>query len=233
MTAPFSIREAVRFGWEKTRAHSGLVFKCVLTIAALALLQSYFNAQRQIPAAAALDALVSLAQVAVGIGLTVVMLKLAKGEPAAYRDIIPSWQIAWRYVLASVVVGILVLLGYGIPIVLGVFALHSVPSWPGYITAGLLMAAGAVMGTRLMLRYLLVRFAAVDGVHRVGEILRISHRLTRGMLWRLFLFMLVVIGLNILGAAALLVGLLVSIPVTTIALAQVYLELQTREGGAN
>ncbi len=35
MKSPFSIEESLKFGWEKTRAHSMLLFQIILTLFAL------------------------------------------------------------------------------------------------------------------------------------------------------------------------------------------------------
>lgn len=54
------------------------------------------------------------------------------------------------------------------------------------------------------------------------EALRESVRITRDMKWKLFKFNVVLVGIVIVGALCLLVGLLVAIPVTYLALVHVY-----------
>jgi uncharacterized membrane protein len=58
------------------------------------------------------------------------------------------------------------------------------------------------------------------------EALKESSRITKGHLWQLFLFSLTLIGINILGALALLVGLFVSVPVSLLATIHVYRSLE-------
>ena len=54
------------------------------------------------------------------------------------------------------------------------------------------------------------------------DALKESKRLTDGVRWKLFLFSLLVIGLNLLGVLALLIGVLVTMTITFIALAHLY-----------
>ncbi len=44
MHPPFLISEALQFGWEKTKAHSGLLFQVLLTLFALQVLYAVVGA---------------------------------------------------------------------------------------------------------------------------------------------------------------------------------------------
>ena len=57
-----------------------------------------------------------------------------------------------------------------------------------------------------------------------------SHRLTRGHKWQLFGFVLLLLLINLLGLLALVVGLLVSIPVSTLAFVHAYRVLGGKPG---
>jgi len=54
------------------------------------------------------------------------------------------------------------------------------------------------------------------------ESMKESWRVTKGNKWQLFLLFLALIGINLLGVAALVVGLLVSVPITMLAAAHAY-----------
>ncbi|MDE2213012.1 MAG: hypothetical protein KGJ34_00540 [Patescibacteria group bacterium] len=230
MMPPFFIGESLRFGWRTMRLHNSLLLKVVLTLVGLALLRGLFQALVQnAPANIALAILITIIELIFGIGATVISLRLARGEPASYRDIIPSVSTGIRYILASIAAGVIVLLGFLIPILLGSAALY-LPAPFSSVVGGFLVAVGIILGVYLILRYSMVKFGAVDGVHRIGEILRQSTHITRGVKWRLLGFLIVIICLNILGAVALIVGLLVTIPVSMLAAAHVYLKLLERAG---
>jgi len=63
------------------------------------------------------------------------------------------------------------------------------------------------------------------------EALKESWHITYGHKWRLFLLALVILAINILGAMALLIGLLVSIPVSWLAFTHAYRTLAPPVGG--
>jgi uncharacterized membrane protein len=91
------------------------------------------------------------------------------------------------------------------------------------IVAGLILLV--IPGIFLLVRLSMTRFAVVEGAGIIGS-LRRSWRQTRGHGWRLFGFFLTLIGINIVGALLLFVGLLVSVPVSMLAWAHVYHKLK-------
>jgi hypothetical protein len=139
-----------------------------------------------------------------GTGFMLIALRVAKGEHASYKDILPHWRVAWHYFCASAVSGLLIVLGFIALIIPGIY---------------------------LLLRYSMVRFAVLElshaeGAHSITNSMRKSSAMTKGVKWKLLGFTLALIGLNILGALALVVGLLVTIPISAIAYAHVYLKLK-------
>jgi uncharacterized membrane protein len=204
MTRDFSISEALEFGWRKTRAHSGLLFQILLTIFALDI--AYQMVMRVLGGTlegflASLALL--LASVVVGTGFMVIVLKLARGQHTSYKDIVPPARVVVVYACASLVAAAVILVGFVLLIVPGVY---------------------------LLLRYSMVKFSAVDG-SGVTQSLRTSALMTQDVKWHLLGFILVIIALNIIGAVLLLVGLLVSVPVTMLAYAHVYQQLHGRVEG--
>lgn len=201
MTQPFSIGEALRFGWQKTRAHSGVLFQAMVAFFALQVATSIVQRvlEGTLEGFFALLGL-SVLGVFVGTGFTLITLKIAKGETATLRDLLPPGKLVWKYFCASAVSGILILVGLILFIIPGLY---------------------------LMLRFAMVRFAILDGAEIMGS-LDASAQATKGVKGRLLLFFLALLGINILGAVALLVGLLVTVPVSAIAYAHVYLKLKNR-----
>jgi uncharacterized membrane protein len=88
----------------------------------------------------------------------------------------------------------------------------------------LLVIPGIIAGIVFMLATYLV----LDRNLAPIEALKESARLTKGNRWNLFLLFLAIVGLNILGAVAFLVGLLVSLPVTLLALTHAYRTLAAK-----
>jgi len=196
---PFLVGESLQFGWHTMRAHSALVFRVVLTLLALEVARAIVQ---KVLAGSALGLLASLvlfaATAVLGIGATRIALRLAQGHSAHYADIVPPMRLLWPYIAASLLAGLAVIGGLILLILPGVF---------------------------VAVRLSMVRFEVIDGAG-IRESLNKSWALTEGHFWRLFLFMLALIVLNVLGALAFMVGLLISIPVTMLAYAHVYQKLK-------
>lgn len=195
----FTVREALEFGWRTTRAHSGLLFQIMLALFALQVAQAIVD---RTLANTLMGALASLALAVVSVvmsaGFTVVALKLAEGHAAHFSGLFPWNMMVWRFFLSS-------------------------------LLAGLAMAGGLLLlvvpGLILTVRLSMARYAVVEGARPIDS-LKKSWRTTRGHGWHLFGFLLVLLGINIVGAALLLVGLLVTVPVSALAWAHVYLKLK-------
>lgn len=201
MTSSFSIEEALRFGWAKTRAHSGLLFQVLLTLFAVQVVGSIIDKVLHDTLQGILAMIaITIVSVVVGAGFVVILLKIAKGEHAVYRDIVPPARLVWNYFVVSAFSGLITVLGLILLIVPGVY---------------------------LFLRYSMVRFAIIDGAG-IQESFRISARMTEGIKWRLLGLILVFVLINIAGALFLLIGLLITIPVTMIGFAHVYQKLSAR-----
>ena len=195
----FSIGEALRFGWDKTRAHSGLLFQAMLTLFAVqvasAIVQKVLGGTfLGLGATLAL----TVASVILGAGFMQILLKLAHGHAAHYADIIPRARVVWHFFCASFISGVIVVVGFIALIIPGIY---------------------------LALRLSMVRFAVLDGAG-ITDSLRQSGKETHGHKWHLLGFFLTLVGLNIIGFLALYIGLLITVPVSGLAWAHVYLKLK-------
>ncbi len=201
MEQAFSIEEAIKFGWAKTKQHSVLVFQVVLTLFALNIAQAIVQkVLEHSPSGAGAYLVLSIVSFIVSVGAARIMLHLARGEHASYSDLIPPWNLAWKYFLLGLLLGLIVIGGLILLII------------PGFYFA---------------IRYSMSGYALIDGVG-VTDSLRMSTKLTQDVKWHLVGFILIIVLLNIVGALLLGVGLLVSTPVTMIAFAHVYLKLKAR-----
>ncbi len=194
----FSISESLQFGWHKTREHSGLLFQTLLTfftiqVAYSIVVNTIGHSLQGVLAAIALIVL----DIFLATGFTIIVLKIARGEDAYYKDLFPPLTVVVTYTFASLLASIIIAVGFVLLIAPGIY---------------------------FLLRFCMVRFAAVDGVS-IMESLKRSTRMTQGVRWHLLGFLLVLIGLNILGAILFLVGLLISVPVTMLAFAHIYQKL--------
>ena len=82
-----------------------------------------------------------------------------------------------------------------------------------------------IPGIYLAIKFQFYSFLIVDKNMGVMDSLKKRSAMTEGVKWKLLLFALVLGGINILGALCLLVGLLVTIPTSTMATVYVYRKL--------
>ncbi len=199
MQHSFSIKEAIRFGWHTTRAHSALLFQVVLTLFALQVANAVVQKVLEGTALGLMASIVlNVAMFVLGIGATRIALHLARGSHAHYRDLMPPTKLLWPYLAAAILSALAVIGGLILLII------------PGFWVA---------------LRLSMVRFEVIDGAG-IKESLHKSWALTHGHALKLLGFLAVIALINILGAILLMVGLLVTIPVSMLAYAHVYLKLK-------
>lgn len=246
MTHSFSINEAIRFGWHTLKSHSALVFQVVLTMLALEVASAIVQ---KVLVGTALGTIaytvLTLVQAYIGAGAMLIALRLSRSEHAHYRQLFLDWRLAVRYILSGILAGIAtfvpIFIGAVIAILTGLATLGNFVSFSEGGASPVAFGAAGIAGiiailviaivtlaaaAYIALRYSMSRFEVLDGACIV-ESLRKSTVITRGVKWKLLGFMIVAILLNILGALLLLVGLLVTIPVTMLAMAHVYTKLKS------
>lgn len=240
MTHSFSIREAFKFGWHTLKTHSVLIYEVLLTLFAVQVAQSIVAKVLQGTALGALANLILIvAGIVIGVGATLITLKLAKGEHATYAHIVPPARTVLYYFVASALAGFITVIPMCIAVIISMAAGASlVTSWQPFVinSAGapaaiavviVAMLIGFASSLYLALRFFFVKLAILEKLDIMAS-LRKSARMTHGIKGKLILFLLALIAINILGAIALLVGLLISIPVSMLAFARVYTHLESR-----
>jgi len=102
-----------------------------------------------------------------------------------------------------------------------------------YILSQALVALGVLVGLILLIvpgvmlavGWMFTSYLIIDKDRGPLEAIKESWKMTKGHKGQLFLFVLTIIGLNILGLLALVVGLLVTVPVSMLAVVHVYRKL--------
>lgn len=133
-------------------------------------------------------------------GVIRITLKFADGSKSQFSDLWANFDMALDYLGASVLYGLIVVGGLILLIV------------PGIIWA---------------IKFGFYGYFIIDRKSSAIDALKQSSALTNGEKGNLFVFGLAMIGVNLLGAICLGVGLLVSIPTTWLAAASVYRRLQS------
>ena len=196
-TQPFSSTEALKFGWAKTMAN----LKPLLIIGAVGAFFAIVNSAMtgRGGGASLLSLVIQVLQLGVMLAFIRAALKLHDGRPLDVGR--PGELLAdfFPFLLAQVLVGLIVA--------------------GGLI---LLVVPGVIWGLKFGYAGFLVADRKLDPIEALKE----SSRLTQGRKGQLFVFALLMFGVNLLGAIALGIGLLVTIPTTYIASAYVLRRLQ-------
>ena len=132
------------------------------------------------------------------IGFIKIVLKLVDGQKAEFQELWAYPQYLLRMIGASIVYGLIVVAGLILLVVPGIY---------------------------LALRLQFYSYYIVDKNAGALDSLKMSWKVTEGNVFNLFLFMLLLIVINIAGAIALLVGLLITIPVSFVAVTLLYRKL--------
>jgi uncharacterized membrane protein len=200
----FSIEKALRFGWDTVQKNLVFLVGVVLFMALI----SYFPliiemyARERVGGYLILFRIVSsFLQVVMSMGLIRISLRFVDNQEADTKDLFSCFHLFFRYLIASIIFAVFVLLGLVLLII------------PGIILA---------------LKFQFYDYFIIDKELGIMESIERSGKITEGALWELFLFTLVLFGINILGALCFIVGLLVTIPISMVAMAHVYRQLQTR-----
>jgi len=206
----FSTRSCISFGWETFKKRAWFFVGANVVIALIYVAASALTS--------GIDALLggsakeptflgSLADFALTtlIGMGVTAFYLAAHDSPGTVDLTPLWHPRpfWKYIGASLLVGLTIVAGFILLIV------------PGIIFA---------------LMFMFTTFIVIDRELGPLEAMKDSKDITRGHKWPLLGFICVLALINLAGAIALLVGLLVTVPVTSLAFVHAYRVLSARRG---
>lgn len=197
MNTPFTIKEAVHFGWNAFKKDPWFFIGVTAVLMAFSMVVNGLTGGGH-GFGAFLGFLISLlASTVVAVAYTRLALSTVAGAHVGWDGL---WAPQFYFSM------------------LGTTILQSALVLVGFI---LLIIPGIIASLLLSLSQLSVVDKNLSPVDAIKE----SYRLTRPHLWQMFLFVLTLMVLNILGLIALVVGLLVTIPVSLLAFAYVYKKL--------
>jgi membrane-anchored glycerophosphoryl diester phosphodiesterase (GDPDase) len=195
----FSKKEAINFGFEL--AKKNLFFFIVLFIITLGIAVIIGGLRLSAIHAPFVSFVIWLVQtvidLVIGIGLIHISLKLIDKKKTVYKDLFYYKPIV-NYFLASILTGLIVL--------------------GGLI---LLIIPGIIFGIRLKYACYLIIDKNLSPVGAIKQ----SWKMTKGNVWNLFFFGILLGLINILGFFCLIVGLFVTVPLSMLATAFVYRRL--------
>ena len=197
----FSAAACVRFGWQTFKKRGwffvGVTALMMVASWAIGALAAVFGNQGT-PSFAGTIVNMGLSTL-LSMGFVAVMLHAHDAVESA--DVKSLWhpQAFWKFLVAELLTSTIVVIGFVLLIVPGLIAVMTL---------------------------IFVPYIVIDKEPNPIEALKESMRITKGSRWEIALLVLMIAGLNILGALAILVGLLVTVPLTTLALVHAYRTLE-------
>jgi hypothetical protein len=221
-----SIGETVSFGWEKVRKNLG--FFVVLS----ALILGVSIGAEMVDDIPLLYLLLLVLNLILSIWVIRVGLDAVDAKKLSFSNIVPSWEIVWKFALANIVVALILaipsLIFVGVIVALGI----------GSIFGGLMQAITLGLTLLFLLvilfvifffvliylssRFMFAAYFVVDQKYEPLESLKASWRISRGVVWKLIGLSIVLGLINVAGMVALFVGLLITFPISIVALAYAY-----------
>ncbi len=196
---PFSISESFQEGWRLTKANLGFLIGFQIILFLLTLL---FSGGHEGIRWASWHVLGWILVILVKMGLYNSTLLITAGVKPGFDQLYRNWRMFVSWVVASILFAIMLVIGFILLIVPGCYVLAKYGFFPFFI---------------------------LDKNIGPLEALKQSGKATEGIRWPIFLLFLACLGLNILGALLLVVGLLITIPVTLLAVATVYRKITTQK----
>ena len=194
MPENFSIKKFIKEAWEIWKRNKKTLTLATLVIAIIEIIQPD-RLEGDNVLAYAFFVFLWVLHVIASIGLAKICLKLVSGEQASWREVFSYARLFWKVAGAS----ILLFLG-------GV--------------AGLILLV--IPGIYFLLKYKFAVMFIIDKNLGIAEAFRESARITEGVKWKLLGLVIIMVGLNILGLLAFVVGILISMPITFLAYVRAY-----------
>lgn len=198
----FSKSEAISFGWKKTKEHLGFFILLFVVVFGVSLFAAFLEEFLLIGVGvfgSMTGALITMGvNIIISMGFLNILLKIHDGKKAEIKDLFTCYTPFFSYLVASILYFMAVSLGLLLFIV------------PGII---------------LMIKFWFFNYLIVDKNLGPVEALSKSYEITKGIKMNMFLFLAITGFIFFLGALAFFVGLLVAIPVASMAWVFVYRKL--------
>lgn len=199
----FSVKEALTFAWNTFKKEPWLYGGITL----IAVVVSFVVNRISGDMGGLIGGLLSLVSVLVQWWIYLAFARIAlaaqAGRPVSYKMLIEEkWNTFFKFALAMILSGIIIFIGLVLLIIPGIIA-------------------------QLMLS-MVVFISLEKGGMGVVDMLKESRRLTDGHKWNLFVFMLIAAVMNVAGALIFGIGLLLTVPLTILAMAFIYKKLDQR-----
>lgn len=204
------ISSSLHQGWDVFKKHIwfliGVAVVMLLVQALPGFLVGVMGIREDSGAAGIINLLGTILSLIVSMGWIYVMIELIRGNQPKLEDLFAKANVIIKYIFGSILYGLIVVVGLILLII------------PGIIWA---------------IKFMFTPYLIVDKEVGPMEALRMSSKMTNGLKWEL-LGLAVVLGIvNFLGLLALGIGLIITIPVTSLAYVAAYNKLVSRANSAD
>jgi uncharacterized membrane protein len=203
----FSISAALSFGWETLKNHTLLIIATLLLVVVTSVISNELSRAFHGGGLSLTEFVFNVASWLVGCLVQLMLYKaillfIEKRVPESVSQLFPSQQTFLTYLVATIL-----------------FMIGSVVSFILLIIPGILF----------MLTFGFYGYIIADEIG-IGPVAAFKHSavITKDNRWQLFFFGLTLLGINILGALALGVGLFITVPISMLATGFVYRWLSDR-----
>lgn len=198
----FSINEALSAGWAEFTRRIGFFIGLLLLVGVLtAILQIVLNSVEAVWLAVVLGIAFQIFQYFLTVGLFRISLLIVGGNPVSIGDLFSGGPFLLSYVLGTILYTLIFLVGLVLLVVPGIIA---------------------------MVMFGFYGYLIIDKGLGPVDAIKASAAITQGVRWKLFGFGIVLTLLNMVGALLLLLGLFVTVPVSFVAMAFVYRQLESQ-----
>lgn len=234
----FSITETVTSAWNTVRKNLSFFVALSLLVIGISFLSEIISPFQ--PSAGTEVALPDLLLYVLLLGVNMVLgiwvlrvgLDAADAKRLSFTNMVPAWEVVWKFILSNAIVSLIIIVPAMILVYLiGIFVLGTIfggvmfydPSNPAgiyYLVLLMLFLISVLVfvGIRLMF----VTYFVVDQKFGPIQSIKRSWLITRGVVWKLIGLTFVLSLINFVGMLALFIGLLVTVPISVVAMAVVY-----------
>lgn len=228
-----TISSLLSTGWETFKKNWKLIVSAaLLTVVIMIVLQIIKDATDRHFIGGLVMMIVSIiVSIAIALGWSKTLLNLIRNGSAQWDDFktnIRNWK---GYVIALIIFNIYKVIAVllVLPFAFSVISSNGVANFALLIPLVILGIFGILLVAWLSIRYVFIAFIAVDDVTLSGwKILKKSSAMTKGNMWRIFGYSIVLGLMNLLGLICVVIGLLVTVPVTKLAMAKLYDSLKEK-----
>lgn len=229
----FSFSSTISAAWKLIKKEWKFLILAVLaTVAVFIVLQVLKSVSEHHIIPSIIVTLVSIiVGIAITLGWTNVVLKMIRSGRATWSDFKTDTRSWPHYFLARIIYGIFMVAAVIIILlpILAIVAL-SLPI-PLIVIVGILLFVGGLMLLIWVgIRYMFITFIAIDQPKlRAWKMMQASAKLSKGHMFDLFGFVMLMLLINIVGLLLFVVGLIITVPLSKIATVYVYEYLKEKQ----